>query len=618
MDAPSLVNSSAPAAFPKFADRLRRTFSRYAGKFRMLALLGVANVVMLATLAGSAALTLRGGNGDWRSPVLVGAGAALILILLGGLWQVSVAAATAFRIGPSRALSLGFSRLFSALWIQLLASLASFAASLPLVIPGVILAVRFSLVVPILLAEDRRGRVALLRSRDLVFGRTIALFAQLLAVKFLVLLAAAVAVALGWLILRLVPATLFWFPGLPAGWLLASLVVALLLALALPLPLVFLQIYYEDAVASRGQEWRTSPHRGRAYLLLALAGLAVPVAVAAFLFAATPLKSLLTEGWQRLVRLKPAVTAPAVTTGRQRFELKEPDLERYRLVNTVIRLALAAYKREFGVYPNALEDLLPTFLTAVPTDPVSGEAYAYVRTATGYTLTFRLDSPIFTLAAGEHVMSPKGIDIPREAGAAAVPMTQPPEVSKIPGTVIEEPMSPLPPPPDNDADGLPDAEETALGTDPTKADTDGDGLTDREEVVFYRTDPLKADTDGDGFTDGDEVYSGFDPLAKTGNLPDTDGDGLADIWESVNGLDPRRADIDGDGLSDGDELRVYGTDPKNMDSDGDGFNDGGELKGGFEPLGAGELSDGRRLEIDLKIAKYDLREPTLTTLGIKR
>jgi len=70
-----------------------------------------------------------------------------------------------------------------------------------------------------------------------------------------------------------------------------------------------------------------------------------------------------------------------------------------------------------------------------------------------------------------------------------------------------EPTTPL----DTDGDGLSDAEEKVLSTDPLKADTDGDGLFDREEVNIYKTDPLKADTDGDGFSDGTEVKSGYNP-----------------------------------------------------------------------------------------------------------
>lgn len=65
---------------------------------------------------------------------------------------------------------------------------------------------------------------------------------------------------------------------------------------------------------------------------------------------------------------------------------------------------------------------------------------------------------------------------------------------------------------DSDKDGLTDAEEQQLGTNPLKPDSDGDGLSDGDEVNIWRTDPLKKDTDGDGFPDGQEVKSGFNPI----------------------------------------------------------------------------------------------------------
>jgi hypothetical protein len=87
---------------------------------------------------------------------------------------------------------------------------------------------------------------------------------------------------------------------------------------------------------------------------------------------------------------------------------------------------------------------------------------------------------------------------------------------------------------DPDADGLTNAQEFVLNTDPNKADTDGDALSDGQEVSTTRTDPLKADTDGDGLTDGAEVNTyRTDPL-KT----DTDGDGISDSDEIRVGDDP--------------------------------------------------------------------------------
>ena len=64
---------------------------------------------------------------------------------------------------------------------------------------------------------------------------------------------------------------------------------------------------------------------------------------------------------------------------------------------------------------------------------------------------------------------------------------------------------------DSDADGLTDAAEKKLGTDPLSADTDRDRLSDLAEVKVYHTNPLDPDTDKDGIPDGEEVRLGLDP-----------------------------------------------------------------------------------------------------------
>jgi len=135
-------------------------------------------------------------------------------------------------------------------------------------------------------------------------------------------------------------------------------------------------------------------------------------------------------------------------------------------------------------------------------------------------------------------------------------------------------------PKDSDHDGLTNAKEMQIGTNPNKADTDGDGLSDGAEVNKYHTNPLKKDTDGDGLTDGEEVNSYHtNPLKK-----DTDGDGLSDGAE-VNKYhtNPNKADTDGDGLSDGAEVNKYHTNPNKVDTDGDGIPDGKEVKNGWDP-----------------------------------
>ncbi|MDI3283426.1 MopE-related protein [Polyangium sp. 15x6] len=171
--------------------------------------------------------------------------------------------------------------------------------------------------------------------------------------------------------------------------------------------------------------------------------------------------------------------------------------------------------------------------------------------------------------------------------------------------------------PDTDGDGLIDAIEEQIGTDPADADSDDDGVADGEETdVAIDTDGdglvngLDADSDDDGLYDGTETGrdcsgpgtdvaaghcrpDGDAGLTKTNPLdPDSDGGGVIDGSEDadLDGVvdagetdptagsgadDAQTKDADGDGLSDGLEETI-GTDPNDADSDDDGLLDGDE------------------------------------------
>jgi hypothetical protein len=84
---------------------------------------------------------------------------------------------------------------------------------------------------------------------------------------------------------------------------------------------------------------------------------------------------------------------------------------------------------------------------------------------------------------------------------------------------------------DTDKDGLTDAEEIALGTDPKKADTDGDGIDDKTEVGSNLSKPLNTDSDTlinalDSDDDGDGV------LTKD-ELGDLNKNGIPDYLEKL-------------------------------------------------------------------------------------
>ncbi len=165
--------------------------------------------------------------------------------------------------------------------------------------------------------------------------------------------------------------------------------------------------------------------------------------------------------------------------------------------------------------------------------------------------------------------------------------------------------------PDADRDGLSDAREAALGTDPNNHDTDGDTLTDCQEVKHidneecrdpYRTefdggfgtDPKKSDTDEDGIGDVSEVWGPTSAVKA-----DTDDDGLSDKRERPQdtGTDPLNPDSDGDGLLDGDEIG-RGTNPLNPDSDKDKISDGDEVNGTLNGAWSNGPTDPLRLDSD--------------------
>ncbi|MCK5896914.1 MAG: OmpA family protein [Cocleimonas sp.] len=164
---------------------------------------------------------------------------------------------------------------------------------------------------------------------------------------------------------------------------------------------------------------------------------------------------------------------------------------------------------------------------------------------------------------------------------------------------------------DSDGDGLTDAEEIILMTNPNKMDSDGDGVPDNEEVgsepsaaldtdndgkinaidddddndtlpslleIAINTNPLSADTDGDGLSDAVEVGNNLGvPIDTDADKlinaidPDDDNDGLTTLDEIAIGTNPLKKDSDDDGIEDAEEIGKETGKPK--DSDGDGIID---------------------------------------------
>jgi hypothetical protein len=112
---------------------------------------------------------------------------------------------------------------------------------------------------------------------------------------------------------------------------------------------------------------------------------------------------------------------------------------------------------------------------------------------------------------------------------------------------------------DDDGDGLPDADEVALGTGHLNPDTDGDGVGDFPDNCRGTANPDQADADGtqggdacDRDDDNDGLSDDVEAVLRTSRLDvDTDDDGLTDAAEERAGLNPRRRDTDRDRLADG-------------------------------------------------------------------
>jgi len=122
---------------------------------------------------------------------------------------------------------------------------------------------------------------------------------------------------------------------------------------------------------------------------------------------------------------------------------------------------------------------------------------------------------------------------------------------------------------DSDGDGLTDAEELALGTDPNNPDTDGDGFSDGVEVHFAK---LGANFNPLGFMlpDGGGLDPGCPPALRG---VDSDCDGLTDCDEQIIGSNSTLIDSDNDGVPDSIEWQL-GTQPSSQDLDEDPDNDG--------------------------------------------
>jgi hypothetical protein len=162
-----------------------------------------------------------------------------------------------------------------------------------------------------------------------------------------------------------------------------------------------------------------------------------------------------------------------------------------------------------------------------------------------------------TSEPGPAESSPDGPATTQPGGA---PTTQPggsPTTQPAGPTTTQAPPTTLDPMGDADGDGLLNGDELGVwNTDPNDADSDNDGHNDYREVIDFQTDPNDPndapssptttapppDSDGDGLTNAEEAQLGTNP-----NDDDTDDDGISDGGEVLQGTDPTDVNDPGSG-----------------------------------------------------------------------
>lgn len=171
------------------------------------------------------------------------------------------------RIGVVEAFHRGKPYLFPLLWVHILSQVIVAGGFVLLIIPGIILSVSMSLRFYVLVAENKRGINALIKSRELVRGYWWSVFGRLLVIGLLVFIVIFLGGIIGTLVL---------------GELVGNILLYTLQFLITPLVLAFGFSLYENLRDTKGFAVAEPPYKSRGkYVAVGILGFALPLILGA-------------------------------------------------------------------------------------------------------------------------------------------------------------------------------------------------------------------------------------------------------------------------------------------------------------------------------------------------
>ncbi len=243
---------------------------------------------------------------------------------------------------------------------------------------------------------------------------------------------------------------------------------------------------------------------------------------------------------QPLSQPAPSVPSQPVSTAPMK---KEPE-DIFSGLDTATDVSADAGELDLGEAPPATSKVKVILLSLLVLCVVGGAGfgvwYFFIREpaapSAGIVQKTSSNPPVVTSDAEPVVEAPPAL--PEEPSAAPA-FSPPPSIA----TTTEPAPSPL---------------ATTTFVPAEAPDRDGDGLSDAEEVAIG-TEPTMPDTDGDGFSDGAELQNGYDPTAAKLSIAGSSRFRLAPIGSLLNAYIPANWTVGADTAAPGDYAIQTGT-----------------------------------------------------------